>query len=138
MPSKERRSREPATLRLRSYMPGLTVSDLDRSIRFYTGPLGFIVGERWSEGGVVRGVSLKAGACGLGLSQDDWSKGRDRRKGEGVRIWCETGQDITALASRIKATGERLTEDVTELSWGGRSIAIDDPDGYHLTIFQKK
>jgi catechol 2,3-dioxygenase-like lactoylglutathione lyase family enzyme len=119
-------------------MPGLTVANLDRSIQFYTGPLGFIVTEQWKDGDVVRGVSLKAGLCQLGLSQDDWAKGRDRRKGEGVRIWCETGQDIAALATRIKAAGERLTEDVTNQSWGARSLAIDDPDGYHLTIFQKK
>jgi catechol 2,3-dioxygenase-like lactoylglutathione lyase family enzyme len=137
-PAKERRRRDPATLRLRSFMPGFTVNDLERSRRFYTDVLGFIIEEQWKEGGVVRGMSLRAGACSLGLSQDDWSKGRDRKKGEGVRLWCETAQDIEALAARVKEAGGRLTEDVTEQQWGARSIALDDPDGYHLTIFEQK
>src|SRR5438067_625361 len=75
----ERRQKNPATLRLRSFQPTFTVDDLERSLRFYTGTLGFIVGERWTDdGGKLRGVMLKAGACELGLSQDDWAKGRDR------------------------------------------------------------
>jgi catechol 2,3-dioxygenase-like lactoylglutathione lyase family enzyme len=134
----DRRRRDPETLRLRSFMPALTVNDLERSRRFYTDVLGFIVEEQWKDGGTIRGMSLRAGACSLGLSQDDWSKGRDRKKGEGVRIWCETAQDIDELAGRIKDAGGRLTEESTEQSWGSRSIALDDPDGYHLTIFQQK
>ena len=134
----DRRRRDPETLRLRSFMPGVTVSDLERSRRFYTDVLGFIVQEQWKDGEKVRGMSLTAGACSLGLSQDDWSKGRDRKKGEGVRFWCETAQDIDALAGRIREAGGHLTEEVTVQGWGTRSIALDDPDGYHLTIFQPK
>ena len=98
----DRRRRDPETLRLRSDTLSLTVHDLDRSRRFYTDLLGFIVEEQWKDGGQVRGMSLKAGACSLGLSQDDWAKGRDRAKGEGVRIWCEMAQDIDALADASK------------------------------------
>src|SRR5438445_796550 len=76
----ERRKQNPETLRLRAFQPSLTVNELDRSIRFYTDVLGFIVGQRWNDDkGVLRGVMLKAGACELGLSQDDWAKGRDRQ-----------------------------------------------------------
>ena len=134
--AKERR--RPETLRLRAFGPGFTVNDLGRSMRFYTDVLGFVVGERWTDGDIVRGVSLKAGACSLGLSQDDWSRGRDRKKGEGVRLWCETAQDIDALAARIKAAGSQLTEEATDQPWGVRTIALDDPDGYHLTFYQTK
>lgn len=136
--TKDRRRYKPETLRLRSFQPGLTVNDLGQSMRFYGEVLGFVVGERWSDAGVLRGVSLKAGVCRLGLSQDDWSKGRDRKKGEGVRIWCGTAQDIDALARRIKAAGGRLTEEPKDQSWGVRSFSVDDPDGYHLTIYQEK
>jgi catechol 2,3-dioxygenase-like lactoylglutathione lyase family enzyme len=131
----ERRSRDPETLRLRSFEPSFTVDDLERSVRFYTEVLGFTVGERWTDGGVLRGVMLKAGVCELGLSQDDWAKGRGRQKGEAVRIWCNTAQDIDALAARIKAGGGRLTEEPMNQSWGARSLSVDDPDGFHLTIY---
>jgi catechol 2,3-dioxygenase-like lactoylglutathione lyase family enzyme len=128
---------DPESLRLRSFEPSFTVNDLSESIRFYTGLLGFIVGERWTDAeGVLRGVMLKAGACELGLAQDDWAKGRDRKKGEAVRIWCQTAQDIDAIAARIKAGGGRLTEEPHD-QWGSRSLSIDDPDGFHLTIYRE-
>jgi uncharacterized glyoxalase superfamily protein PhnB len=132
--TRDRRSHNPETLRLRSIAPGLTVNDLTRSIAFYTDVLGFFVSERWEREGALRGVMLKAGVSEIGLSQDDWAKGRDRKKGEGVRLWCETVQDVDALAARVKAAGHALTEEPKDQPWGGRSFSMDDLDGYHLTI----
>jgi lactoylglutathione lyase len=137
-PKLERRHRDPESLRLRSLQPSFTVDDLERSVRFYTDVLGFIVAERWTHGGVLRGVMLKAGVCELGLSQDDWAKGRDRKKGQGVRIWCRTEQDVDALAARIKAAGGRLTEEPKDQPWGARSLSVDDPDGFSLTIYRER
>lgn len=137
-PGPERRSKDQETLRLRSLEPSFTVNDLERSLRFYTDVLGFIVKERWTDGGVLRGVMLQAGVCELGLSQDDWAKGRDRTKGEAVRIWCQTVQDIDALAARIRAGKGRLTEEPRDEPWGTRSLSVDDPDGFHLTIYRKR
>jgi uncharacterized glyoxalase superfamily protein PhnB len=136
--TRERRVQDPETLRLRAFQPGLTVNDLDQSMRFYVDVLGFVAGDRWSDGGVQRGVTLKAGACQLSLSQDDWARGHDRKKGEGVRIWCRTAQDIDRLAARIKAAGGHLTAEPNDQPWGGRSLSVDDPDGYHLTISREK
>jgi len=133
----ERRKRIPETLRLRAFQPSLTVADIERSIRFYTDVLGFVVGEQWkSDTGALRGVMLKAGSCELGLSQDDWALGRDRQKGAGFRLWCTTAQDIDALADRIKAAGHRLTDGPSDQPWGGRSLSLDDLDGFHLTIYR--
>jgi catechol 2,3-dioxygenase-like lactoylglutathione lyase family enzyme len=135
---RNRRRRDPESLRLRALEPSLTVDDIERSVHFYTNVLGFIVAERWTEAGKLLGVNLKAGACELGLSQDDWAKGRDRQKGVGVRIWCRTAQDIDALAARIKAAGGKLAAEPEDQSWGVRSLTIDDPDGYHLAIYQER
>ena len=131
----DRRHSEPETLRLRSIEPSFTVSDLERSVRFYSDVLGFVVGQRFTDaGGVPRGVRLKAGICQLGLSQDDWAKGRDRQRGVAVRIWCTTAQDIDALAAKITAGGGQITQEPKDEPWGGRSLSVDDPDGFHLTI----
>jgi len=127
--------RLPETLRLKSFTPSITVNDLARSIAFYEGALGFFVGERWMDGDVVRGVMLKAGASEFALSQDDWKQGRDRKKGLGFRIWCDTAQDLDAIAARVKAAGFALTEEPSDQpSMGIRSFSLDDPDGFHLTI----
>ena len=133
--TRERRKREPETLRLRSTNPLFTVSDLKRSIQFYTEILGFVVDEEYKDkGGALQGVMLKAGVCQLGLSQDDWAKGRDRQRGVAVRIWCTTAQDIDTLAARIRARGHALTQEPKDESWGGRSLSLDDPDGFHMSI----
>ena len=59
----------------------LTVDNLEQSLRHYTDVLGFFLAERYTDkNGVARGAMLKAGAVGIGLSQDDFSKGRDRKK----------------------------------------------------------
>src|SRR5881409_3446750 len=82
-PSGSRRPQrqQPESLRLRSMAASLTVRDLERSIAWYRDVLGFVVGERWEEGGQVRGIQMKAGACDLMLGQDDFAKGQDRKKG---------------------------------------------------------
>ncbi|HEY7171874.1 MAG TPA: VOC family protein [Vicinamibacterales bacterium] len=137
-PSKRpQRKTEPETLRLRSIEPSLTVADLQRSIKFYSEALGFFISDRHTDkSGTLLGVMLKAGVCEIGLSQDDWAKGRDRQRGGAMRIYCTTVQDIDKLAARVKAAGYQLTDDARDQAWGGRAFSVDDPDGFHLTIYR--
>jgi catechol 2,3-dioxygenase-like lactoylglutathione lyase family enzyme len=134
-PSRERRRGKRETLRLRTFEPSLTVNNIDRSVQFYTGVLGFIVIEEMTDGAALQGVIVKAGVCTLALSQDDWAKGRNRKKGEGVRLWCKTAQDIDAMAKRIKEAGGRLADKPKNEPWGVRSLSVKDPDGFLLTIY---
>jgi catechol 2,3-dioxygenase-like lactoylglutathione lyase family enzyme len=124
---------QPESLRLRSIMPGFTVNDLGRSLAWYQDGLGFFVAERWEEGGQLKGVMLEAGSCQLGLSQDDFSKGRERAKGVGFRIWCDTAQDVDAIAARLRAFGGTIDEEPGE-RWATYSFTAQDPDGFKITI----
>lgn len=124
----------PAPLKPRSLTLSLTSSDLDKSIHFYTKGLGFDLEEKWEEGGVVQGVMLKAGDVHLGLSQDDFAKGRDRLKGVGLRMHIETDQDLGALARQAKAAGLKLDSEPGQLPWGQMGFSLSDPDGYKLAI----
>jgi catechol 2,3-dioxygenase-like lactoylglutathione lyase family enzyme len=128
---------QPESLRLRSMMPTFTVSDIERSVAWYRDGLGFHVAERWEEAGKLRGVKLKAGACELGLSQDDFSQGRDRTKGTGFRIWCETAQSIDSLAQRLRKFGGNITEEPGN-HWDSYSFTVQDPDGFKFTVMQAK
>jgi catechol 2,3-dioxygenase-like lactoylglutathione lyase family enzyme len=131
----DRRANQPfEKLRLRSAAPSFTVDDLEKSIAFYEGVLGFHVKERWIHEGKLAGVELVAGVVSVFVGQDDWKKGRGRAKGEGFRVYCTTVQDIDALAAQIKARGGQLLEEPKTQSWGTRDFAVADPDGFKITF----
>jgi catechol 2,3-dioxygenase-like lactoylglutathione lyase family enzyme len=117
--------------------PSFTVNDVQRSVEWYRDGLGFFVAERWEEGGRLQGVMLRAGACQLGLSQDDFSKGRDRPKGVGFRLWCETAQDVDAIAKRVRGFGGKIVEEPGD-RWDVYSFTAQDPDGYKITITRSR
>jgi uncharacterized glyoxalase superfamily protein PhnB len=125
---------EPETLRARSMSVGLTVGDVHKSIAWYRDVLGCVVEEEWKNEGKVMGASMLAGSARFFIGQDDWAKGRDRRKGEGFRIHLETAQDVDGVAGRIRASGGKLDSDPADTPWGVRAFTITDPDGFKLTI----
>ncbi len=129
-----RERRQPETLRLRSASPSFTVNDLRKSLAFYCHMLGFTEKDRFERDGALHGVELVAGSVSVFLAQDDWQKGHDRVKGQGFRIYCDTVQDIDALARRIQERGGALAEEPKNQPWGGRDFAVADPDGFKITI----
>ena len=120
-------------LKAKTVSPTLTVDDLQRSIAFFEG-LGFGVEERWEEKGVLLGVMVRAGEIELGLSQDDWKKGRDRKKGVGMRMYVYTTQDIDQLAAAAKKAGVTLDTEPHDTPWDSRAFEVTEPSGFSLTI----
>jgi uncharacterized glyoxalase superfamily protein PhnB len=126
------------TLKMSTASPGFTVNDLEKSLAWYRDVLGFVVEERWEQEGKLMGVSLQAGSVGFMIGQDDWKKGRDRKKGEGFRLYCTTTQDVDVLAKRIVARGGKLDQAPHDQPWGTRDFALTDPDGFKITIGAQK
>jgi len=122
------------TLQAKSLMPTLTVNDLKKSIHFYTEGLGFEISDKYEDEGVVKGVTVSAGGASLGISQDDFGKGRDRVKGVGMRLYLETDQNIETLAARAKTAGIALNDGPAPLPWGPMGFTVTDPDGFKMTI----
>ena len=120
-------------LQVTSIVPSLTVDDLQKSIAFYEA-LGFTVGERWEENGTLVGVMMRAGKTQIGLSQDDWKKGRDRKKGVGIRMILETTNNVDELAARARNAGIPLVSEPQDTEWPGRAFVVRDPSGFLLTI----
>lgn len=122
------------TLQARNLSVALTANDLERSLRFYTDGLGFTVDQREESDGKLQGVMLKAGDAWLGLSQDDFAKGRNRVKGVGLSLYFETEQDIHMLAGRAKNAGIKLDREAGPLPWGPVGFSATDPDGFKITV----
>jgi uncharacterized glyoxalase superfamily protein PhnB len=124
-------------LKLQYCSPSFTVNDLQKSLEFYRDVLGFEVGQRWEHEGKLMGYELTAGDVTFMIGQDDFKKGKDRRKGEGSRLYCATSQDVDALAKEIAARGGKLEYEPKDDSWA-RHFAVVDPDGFKITIAKEK
>ena len=119
-----------------AFVPTLTVDDLPKSIAFYEA-LGFAIDERWEENGTLLGVMLRAGRTRLGLNQDDWQKGRDRKKGIGVRLSISTPGSVDEIAKRAKNAGITLKSEPHDTEWQSRAFELSDPSGFLLTVFSE-
>ena len=117
-------------------VPTLTVDDLQKSIAFYEA-LGFAIDERWEEKGTLLGVMLRAGKSRIGLNQDDWKKGRDRKKGIGVRLSISTPGSVDDIAKRAKNAGITLVSEPHDTEWKSRAFEVTDPSGFLLTVFSE-
>ena len=126
---------DAAGLALSAASPSLTVNDLQRSLDWYRDVLGFKVGETWKDGaGKPVGAELKAGEVSFWIGQDDWKKGRDRKKGEGFRMFCMTKKSVDDIARRVASKGGQVDHGPTDQEWGVREIGLTDPDGFKITI----
>src|SRR5678815_3884487 len=120
-------------LQIGAIVPSLTVDDLQKSITFYEA-LGFAIDERWEDNGKLLGVMMRAGKNQIGLSQDDWKKGRDRKKGIGMRLYMETTQKVDDIAARARSAGLKLSSEPHDTEWKSRAFEVTDPSGFLLTI----
>lgn len=118
-------------------VPTLTVDDLAKSITFYEA-LGFAIDDRWEDNGTLLGVMMRAGKTQIGLNQDDWKKGRDRKKGMGVRLSISTSaSQVDAIARRVRDAGITLKSEPHETEWESRAFEVVDPSGFLLTVYSE-
>ncbi|MGX6604752.1 VOC family protein [Micromonosporaceae bacterium Da 78-11] len=119
----------------------LFVDDLDVSIAFYTGLLGFRVTRRddgyasLSRGRVVLGLGPVAG-----LPEDGDGPGFTRQrladgKGAGVEIVLELDDEdqVTALHEHCRTRTPQV-EPLRHRPWGLLDFRLPDPDGYYLRV----
>jgi len=114
---------------------GFTANDAAASIKWYCDVLGFSVKERWEQEGTFLGGSVAHGDVVINIGQDDWKLGRDRNKGQGVRLYIVTADNVDAYAKAITARGGTLDHEPKE-DWGVRAFSITDPDGYKITVLR--
>lgn len=121
-------------LKAKVFTMTLSANDLARTLKFYTDGLGFELLDKFEQDGKMMGAMVGAGDAKLGISQDDFAKGRDRVKGLGMGIVIETDQDLPALAKRAKDAGIKLEKELGPLPWGPMAFIVKDPDGFKVTI----
>ena len=115
----------------------LFVSDMQKSVDFYTKVLGF---ERLKSGPgyvPVRSGSVLIGlgpASGLSKKHHFNPEIQSDRRGLGVEIVLEV-DDVQRTFKQVEAAGyQGILSPVRKQSWGLTDFRIVDPDGYYLRI----
>ena len=102
--------------------------------KWYCNVMGFSVAERWEkERHVPRGSSERPGRGPHRPGRLETR--RDRQKGQGVRVYITTADDVDAYAKAITSRGGTLDHEPKD-DWGFRAFSVTDPDGYKLTIMR--
>src|SRR3989442_9417111 len=98
--------------------------------------VGVKVGGEWRENGTLEGCEMLAGAVRFYLTQDDFAKGRDRKKGIGSLLSCPTAQHHHPFAAQVKPRRGALDPEPRGMPAGQTLVMIPDPDGFNLTFIQ--
>jgi lactoylglutathione lyase len=115
----------------------LFVTDMQKSIDFYTNVLGF---ERMK--GEPDYVPVRSGqvlialgpAAGLPKKHHFNPEVQNSRRGLGVEIVLEV-DDVKSFFEKVKATGYKgILTPLQKRSWGATDFRVADPDGYYLRI----
>lgn len=117
----------------------IRVRDLDRSVAFYTGPLGMKE---------IRRNEVPAGKytlvfVGYGDGAEieltyNWDQETPYEVGSGFGHLAVGMPDIAAVCDRVRAAGARVTREPGPVKHGTTVIAfVEDPDGYKVELIQR-
>lgn len=116
-------------------VPFFWVSDIEKSVRYYTESLGFVMKNKWIHEGKLRWCWLEIGEAAVMLQQF-WREGEGHnanvpkeKVGVGVSI-CFTCRDALEIYRELRAKGvDAQRPFVGNAMW---VTSLKDPDGYHL------
>lgn len=138
---------------------GLTVSDLDRALRFWRDALGMeVVMEQEKQGGYLERIVAEPGAhvrmahlafpgdgTRIELFQYLAPAGDHvtlRPADVGFAHVCVLCEDLVPLLERLRVAGAEPLSDVVEVDTGanagGRALYVRDPDGHVIELFQPR
>jgi len=118
----------------------IRVSDLDRSIQWYSHHLGFVLksrSERSPAGNQIAHLELPGNAHGLELTySDDY----DLNVPEDLMHFAIGVPDLIACCDKLEKEGIEIWPDGWREKFvaGGKMAFIDDPDGYEIELLERK
>ena len=114
--------------------PQFLVADLERSLQFYTGQLGFELDFRY--GHFYAGIALDGHSIHLKLADPPAQERRFRRENEHLDITFAVA-DIRPLYEEISNRPVQVIQPLREMPYG-HEFYIADPDGYILAFLETK
>jgi uncharacterized glyoxalase superfamily protein PhnB len=111
-------------------VPLLFVADIQRSVEFYCGALGFDLAQTWAPDGKLAWCRMERGNSALMLQQACEEDGPAAGRGRGVSFYflCDNAD---VLCDEFRAAG--LALDTPKVAfYGMNQLFVKDPDGYEL------
>jgi catechol 2,3-dioxygenase-like lactoylglutathione lyase family enzyme len=112
--------------------PVLHVTDVEASLRFYVGRLGFTCPWRFDEDGKTFVAQVDRQGCALILSSQWPEKIGKALMFISLNVEPETREAAVSALDALRAELEGKGVAVKEGSWGYRLLVVDDPDGNQL------
>ena len=117
----------------------LTVSDYERSIKFYCDGLGIEPAAIWNNG-QGRALVLNMGNAALEIFDEAQAETIDQIEAEqrisGQIRFALQVPDVKAAMERLIAHGATLIHQPLITPWGDYNVRLQDPDGIQITLFQ--
>lgn len=110
------------------------VSNVEKSLAFYAGKLGFRVVERFDYGGhaVYARIRSPQSRTTLALHGPE-GKWKPMPAG-GIRLYFEV-RELDAFCNRLAKKGVKLKQPPKNMPWGWRHAYLHDPDGYEISLY---
>lgn len=125
-------------MKLQNLVPVLDVHDVDASIEFYCGVLGFTLHDKVEWGGKTEWALLRCDQVQLMLSASqemDNEEQINHQNGEGMFFLYH--DNLESLLLYLGSRGYKDLPDVLTLGKGRREFYLRDPDGYVLWFSHK-
>ncbi|MGG5886535.1 VOC family protein [Falsiroseomonas sp. HC035] len=119
--------------RITAITPQLRTTDLDASIGFYTGKLGFTLGFRWQD--FYAGICAGEAEFHLKLVDAPDPSIDYVAQGDHVHLYFQA-PDVEALAAEFRARGVTLIDGPVDRPWDTREIVLRDDQGHTLYFSQ--
>lgn len=104
--------------------PILNVSDMQRSLRYYSDVMGFNIEWQWGEPtgfACVRRDKVEIFLC-------------ENAQGGGQSWMSIFVEDVDALYEQYKEAGATIRQPPTNFPWGVREMNVEDPDGHRFRV----
>ena len=117
----------------------LTVSDFERSVKFYCEGLGLSPAAVWNNDG-GQALMLNMGNATLEVFDERQAEVIDqlevgKRVSGQIRFALQV-PDLKSALERLLAHGAILVHPPVRTPWGDQNVRLQDPDGMQITLFQ--
>ncbi|MGO9640235.1 MAG: VOC family protein [Candidatus Acidiferrales bacterium] len=112
----------------------LYVRDVQASLDFYAGKIGFSVLEKFEYGGAIVYARLLSDKSQTTLALHQPEQGQTSLASNGVRLYFEV-DDLDLVCKKLTRAGVKFLCGPKQMPWGWKHAYLLDPDGHEISLY---